>query len=108
MKNESKRPRKPKAYWERHIENWKASEQSQAEYCRQNNLRFKSFAYWKRRIKEKAEAVRFVPVPYESRACMAKALTPIKISVKDRYLIEVPDGFLQDTLKQVLQVLEVS
>jgi hypothetical protein len=54
-----KRIYKKQAFWERHIELWRNSSLTQVEYCRQNNLSIKSFGYWKRRIKELAEDIRF-------------------------------------------------
>lgn len=97
----------PRPIWEGHIKSWKKSSLTQAEYCRQNNLREKSFTYWKRRLRETAQTVRFVPVSC-SVPSVIKTGMPIKVVVKDRYVVEVADGFTPGTLKEVLRVLEVA
>jgi len=108
MKNSNqRRSYKTRPIWESHIKNWKASSLTQAEYCRQNNLKEKSFTYWKRGVQETAQAIRFVPVVYDVKPVI-KTSMPIKVVVKDRYVIEVADGFTPDTLKEVLRVLEVA
>jgi hypothetical protein len=107
MKESSRRSYRKRAFWEGHIGIWKGGSLSQAEYCRQNNLKEKSFTYWKRRLKVGEEEIRFVAVPYEIPPVMKSGM-PIKVVVKDRYLIEVSDGFTPDTLRQVLGVLEVA
>ena len=44
MRNEQK-----KIDWPAHIARWKESGLTQAEYCRQNELRLHAFGYWKRK-----------------------------------------------------------
>ena len=41
--------------WSIHITTWEASNISQAEYCRQNNLKPHTFWYWKRRLRQSVE-----------------------------------------------------
>jgi len=59
------------------------------------------------RVQETAQAIRFVPVAYDVTPVIKTSL-PIKVVVKDRYVIEVADGFTPETLKEVLRVLEVA
>lgn len=92
-------------FWEKHIELWQNSSKTQAEYCRQNNLKIKSFGYWKRRLKEFAEEIRFVPVAFDLPVAPNPG-SPLKVAVKGRYCIEVPDDFSPETLKKVLSVME--
>ena len=51
-----------KRCWQRHVEKWKASGLSQAEYCRKNNLRSRGFGYWKRKL-EKQNLPELVELP---------------------------------------------
>lgn len=39
--------------WQHHLDQWKTSGLSAAEYCRQNNLHEQQFSYWKRALKPK-------------------------------------------------------
>ena len=52
-------------YWQRHIEQWSQSGLSQAAYCREHNLKTKSFTYFKSRLKKKNVPVQFVQVSVE-------------------------------------------
>jgi len=51
-------------YWQRHIEQWSQSGLNQATYCRERNLKMKSFTYFKSRLKKNL-SVQFVQVPVE-------------------------------------------
>jgi hypothetical protein len=88
-------------YWQSHIEQWSQSGLSQAAYCRESNLKIKSFTYFKSRLKKKNLPVQFVQVPVEP------VQTPsfLKLNIGSSFQVEIPDGFSQGTLTQVLQVL---
>lgn len=106
MKTSSKTSVSKQTFWEKHIKHWQGSSLTQAEYCRRNNLKAKLFTYWKRRLKVATNEVLFVPVPIKLPR-LEKPTYHIKVSVNDRYCLEVPDGFTPDTLEQILRVLEV-
>ena len=40
------------AQWRRHVEAWRESGLSQADYCRQQNLNPKTFSLWTRRVQD--------------------------------------------------------
>lgn len=40
------------AHWRRHVEAWRESGLSQADYCRQQNLNRKTFSLWTRRVRD--------------------------------------------------------
>lgn len=105
MMTKCKRNYKKQAFWEKHIKLWRSSSLTQVEYCRQNNLKIKSFGYWKRRLKDLSEEIRFVPVAFNPPVATNPGV-PLKVAVNGRYCIEVPDGFSPDTLKTVLRVME--
>ena len=51
------------AYWQQHFENWKKSGLSQRDYCKQHELTFSSFGYWRNRLKAKtADTGKLIPV----------------------------------------------
>ena len=92
---------KKQKYWQRHIEQWSQSGLSQAAYCREYNLKIKSFAYFKSRLKKNLP-VQFVQVPVEPVQLLSSFL---KLNIGSSFQIDIPDGFSQNTLTQVLQVL---
>lgn len=38
-------------YWQQHFKNWQSSGLPQRDYCKQNQLSFSSFGYWRNRLK---------------------------------------------------------
>ena len=51
------------AYWQRHFKDWKQSGLSQRDYCKQHELTFSSFGYWRNRLRtNKAAAGKLIPV----------------------------------------------
>ena len=50
--------------WFRYVSEWKTSNLSQAEFCRQKNLQPGSFSYWKRQVDKKEKPqTKNPPVP---------------------------------------------
>jgi len=92
---------KKQKYWQRHIEKWSQSGLSQAAYCREYKLKIKCFTYFKSRLKKKNLPVQFVQVPVEP----VRAPSFLKLNIGSSFQIDIPDGFSQNTLTQVLQVL---
>jgi len=90
--------------WKHHLTIWSASGLSQTEYCRQNDLSRDRFNYWKRKLKPKNLPVEFVQITSES---MSIHLNGLKLNIGPGLQIEIPDGFSQATLKQVLATLKV-
>jgi len=87
--------------WQHHIEQWAQSGQSQAEYCRQHNLKIRRFNYFKSRLKKKNIPVQFVEIPVEP----VQAPLFLKLNIGSDFQVEIPDGFSQATLAKVLQVI---
>jgi len=42
-------------YWRLHIDNWKASDQSQSEFCRINELNYHRFLYWQKKFQKQEQ-----------------------------------------------------
>jgi len=40
------------AYWHRHMAGWKSSGVSQAKFCKNNNLVYHQFLYWRHKLKQ--------------------------------------------------------
>ena len=45
-------PSSRQAYWQGHMERWQQSGQSQKAYCREHNLSYFRFQYWRRNLRE--------------------------------------------------------
>ena len=90
--------------WKHHLESWSVSGLSQTEYCRQNDLSRDRFNYWKRKFNHKNLPVEFVQINPEP---ISINLPGLKLNIGSTLQIEIPDGFSQATLKQVLATLKV-
>jgi hypothetical protein len=88
--------------WEDHLEQWRGSGLSQAEYCRRHGLSIKTFGYHKRTMGKSALCL--VEVPLAAAVCVAPK--PLILVVGSRYTIQIEAGFDADTLGQLLEVLE--
>jgi len=98
-------------YWQEHIESWRRSGLSQAEYCRLNSLRLKNFWYWKKRYSGKTlEQVRFFPLALVStKAERAVKSQPASLQLtlqEQRFRIEIGDNFSPSVLKGLILTLE--
>jgi hypothetical protein len=95
-------------FWKNHLKEWSQTGLTQNAYCRNNNLRPNQFTYWKNKFKQQNLPVEFVQVtshPFEKTIDRHFPNT-LRLNIKSDFQIEIPDGFSQDTLKQVLQVVE--
>jgi hypothetical protein len=93
-----------KQFWEEHISQWKASERSQAEYCRLNKISLKSFQYWKGKSKRNAPPLALIEVPVSRPLPVLSA--PQLCLLVDRYRIEIGKGFDPEDLERVVRILE--
>lgn len=52
-----------RAYWQSKIQQWENGELNQPDFCKQNNLSFSTFQYWRGLLKQqKTKPVEFKPV----------------------------------------------
>ncbi len=93
-------------FWEKHVREWSATEQSQSGYCRANKISFASFRYWKRKIEAN-------PAPVLVEVSLPKSLTvPLCSAHPDfclaigLYRIEIGKGFDSEDLARLIRVLE--
>ena len=95
--------------WQTHIEAWPLTGLSQAEYCRQNNLKATRFTYWKRKFQKESLPVKFVRISAESARpdhLFYHNEASLRLTVGSQFTIEIQDGFTPVTLKQVLLTLK--
>lgn len=100
---------KRRQLWKTHIEAWPLTGLSQAEYCRQNNLKTNRFTYWKRKFEKESLPVKFVQISAESAKpdhLFYNDEASLRLTVGSQFTIEIQDGFTPITLKQVLLTLK--
>jgi len=85
-------------YWQKHIDGWLKSGQSQLEYCRNNKIKKSTLGYWRTRLSR--EDV-FIEIPIELESHSA-----IEIILKNKIKIQVRKGFDPQLLIQTIKVLE--
>ena len=65
-------------YWKQHIDQWQQTGLTQAEYCRQHDLKHHQLVYWKKRFIKTESDVSFVSlklnnlldIPAPARSCL--------------------------------------
>jgi hypothetical protein len=101
-----KRLRENRQKWANHIESWKESGKSQAQYCRENELSPKLFYYWKRKQKREA-GVRLVPVGmHPIQVHQAVSIANPLVLIVGQYKVEIGTGFDSATLALLIRTLD--
>lgn len=98
--------------WESHLRSWKRSELSKAAYCRQKEISYHAFNYWKKRLEEptplspitliKLEDTEKVTASFQQSPVTSQS--PIRFWVKD-FCVEVGDNFSKTSLVQLIETL---
>lgn len=96
--------------WQRHLQMWRESGQTQVEYCRLNNLGVKAFGYWLRKDRKinNPSPLQLIPVSFNAQPSMIpveKSSTGLYFNFSDRARIEIARDFDQETFSQILSVL---
>ncbi len=108
MKNKQIKSKEEKRrYWQGHIESWRQSGLSQAEYCRRNSLPIKSFGYWKRRNSKSSRGqLNFFPLVLSNPVVMP-GHTSLQLTLQEkRFIIAIEEDFSPATLKKLILSLE--
>ena len=116
MNTQEVEAKEKKAFWSKHLKNWKDSSLTQAEYCRKNQLRDNQMIYWRQKLKkvktkksENKSEISFVQLPPLDTGYKIQEpsyLTPsLKLNIGTEYQIEIEKGFDQLTLMQVVNTL---
>lgn len=104
------------AYWQRFVNEWERSGQSQAAFCQARDLKLSTFRWWRHQLlQEAAESGQakgsksqelFIPVRIVDTPSSPSA--PIEILLPNTRRIQIHPGFDPNTLRQVLAVLDES
>ena len=94
--------------WQAHIKVWRKSGLSGTEYCRQRQLSYHAFIYWKKKLgsHQPQAATNFVPVPANLVCDHGLPDSALKVEVGSRFKVEVHDGFRPGTLARIIATLE--
>ncbi len=75
-------------HWAAHIEGWQQSELTQPDYCKQQNISYVQFGYWRTRLNRKAS-----PEPQsDTKLIPVKITTPLSSTVN----LYLPEGIRLD------------
>ena len=103
--------------WESRLFEWKQSGLSQSAFCRQHDLRLRSFQYWKKKLDPPAiseaklpeiEPVKIVQLSHDHQVTdflTGSGRYSIKLRVKD-IIVELSDHFSSEALARLLTVLK--
>jgi hypothetical protein len=99
---------KVNAHWRRHVEVWRESGLSQADYCRQQGLNHKTFSVWTRRVQvdlslDKNAPLDLLPVQLEPSPSVASTQASMMLRLAHGAQLElstaVPPGWLAELLR---------
>lgn len=98
--------------WRGIIDSWKSSNLSQAEYCRQKNISYYKYIYWKKKLASNGSPSGLTLLKLESAGFgqnftpQASPLpnSPIRFWLKD-FCIEIGDDFSSSLLSRLVETL---
>jgi len=90
------------SYWQAQVSSWRRSGLSQAQFCRDHNLKVRDFGYWKRKFSQSSSAVSFVPLRVKSSPSPSSSLGLV---LDSGLCIEVREGFSPGTLRDLIHTL---
>lgn len=94
MTNDQKR-----IFWQHHIERWQQGDLSQKEYCKQHELTFSSFGYWRTRLNKPKRTQKLIAVDI-------KPTDHARLSLPNGIRLEVPVQSLAVILPLLTQSIQ--
>ena len=102
----------PQRQWQAHVQAFRRSGLSRAEYCRRQNISYHALGYWQRKLSGPG-AIGTVPalVPVALAGNITSPFSSpgraaLRVILPGRLAIEVGDGFSPATLNRLLATLE--
>jgi hypothetical protein len=98
------------AQWQRHVEAWRESGLSQANYCQQQGLNRKTFSVWTRRVQgdlslNKDTPLELLPVQLELSALVASTPTSVMLRLANGVQLELSTAVSPGWLAELLRCL---
>ena len=96
-----------RSYWRQHIDSWQQTGLTQAEYCRQHNLKHHQLVYWRKRFLKTETEVSFVPLPLDDLLDppTLQKQAPLVLVINNQFKIEIRAGFDTQLFQQLLFAL---
>ena len=99
--------REKRKFWQAQVKDWKESSLTQAEYCRRQGLKAHRLGYWVNKPSTESvpsnQPLALVEIPIQKIPVCGNAA--LKLTIDNRYQVEISDNFTPTTLEQVLLVL---
>jgi hypothetical protein len=109
-KNWKNRCEEKTTLWLAHVEAWRKSGGSQAEYCRKNGLNHHQFGYWKKKYTDKeksAQCSAFVAIPVQHRQASTPEQSDSGVMVKvSGITIQLATRFSAADFRRAVTVLQ--
>lgn len=100
------------AFWSSHMQQWRDSDLSQADYCAQHRLKTYQFQYWRSKLRAKSakakSSLRLVQLETKTdwnAPVRPERVYPLKIHI-GKAVIEVGSDMPPETLRQFVKALE--
>ena len=99
--------KKKRNHWKRHIESWQSGDLTQSEYCRNHNLIYHRFIYWKKQFVQAETATKFIPLNLGQFSTTRASISgcPLRLVLSDGFTIEINQGFDPGLLQQLIITL---
>ena len=96
-----------RSYWKQHINSWQQTGLTQAEYCRQHNLKHHQLVYWRKRFLKTQAEVSFVPLKLEDLLDLSphQEQSSLVLVINNQFKIEIRTGFDAQLLRQLIFAL---
>jgi hypothetical protein len=96
-----------RTYWKQHIESWQQTGLTQAEYCRQHNLKHYQLVYWKKHFLKTETDVSFVRLKLEDLLDISSGpdRAPLCLVIDNHFKVEIRAGFDAQLLRQLIFAL---
>ena len=100
--------KKRSQFWRIHLDQWCRSGITQIAYCKTNGLKSNRMTHWKNKFKRQNFPVEFVQISptHISQLPHSQPREALRLNVDSGFQIDIPDGFSQITLSQILQVIK--
>jgi len=95
-------------FWQKHIDAWSTSGQTQAQYCRDHSLNTWTFYGWKQKLtRQESNSPRFIAVnlPSPQKDDNQSTGSRLCLNLSNGMSIEVSDGFSQETLSSLIETV---
>ena len=95
--------------WKKIISEFQSSKKTAPAWCNENNVQLSKMRYWIKKLKKaaKQQETQWIPVTGKLENIETKSKPKIVIKAGS-YNIEIPDGFSQETLAELLRVIKVN